>query len=323
MKRFLLALLVCICFSKATLANKIDSLRTDENTEQFIRSLFEKTFKMNYYTFSFKRPDSVLKLIPCDSTILNWETKSWQKIDFNKDGLTDLFAAIYKRDTINSVAARYTIYIVMDKGNNQYELQEIPEFHIINCYAAKPIFINNDPYILYRHYKTEYTVDSLPKDSMPGIDNYHYFEVGKTDTLLYKYGAFVELNTTKLSPAVKSVFFETTSCLGFCPVFKINLFNNSNGYYTPEYWNEKEGNFQAMVRRKELNEIFGLIRYLGFPALKNYYSTEGTDYPSCSTTVFFTDGSVKKIVDYGQQGTQGLVRLYKLFFLLRENQDWK
>jgi hypothetical protein len=324
MKHLVLILSTLLSFPKLGVANKIDSIKTDKDVTKFIAVLFRETTGMDYYRFSIKKPDSVFNWIPCDTTILNWGTKSWQKIDFNKDGLTDLFAVVYKLDTINSKAAHYTIYTIIDKGNNRFALEEIPGYFLINCYAAKPIFINGNPFILYRHYKTEMIVDSLSPNVSPTNENFHYYEVGKTDTLIYKYGGFIELNTVKYQLPIKSLFFETTSCLGSCPAFKLNIFKDGSAYYEVDLTlEEKEGNFRSTIKPKELNEIFSLINYLNLPSLDEYYSASGTDQPSCRLSVFFSDGSVKTIGDYGQQGTLGLVRLYKLLFSLRHNQNWK
>lgn len=326
MKQYTLLFLLSLFICTAARANSIDSLKTDEAVLKFINELFiekyEATSNYHYNTFTFKKPDSTFSLYPCDSLITSWPTKSWQKIDFNKDGLTDLFTIIYQRDTVNSRYAEYTAYAVIADTAKPFQLIEIPNFFLFHCYAVKPIFIKQEPFLLYRHYRTDFTVDSMPTGPMPLSENFHYFEVGKTDTLLFKFGAFIELSR-KISRPIKSIFYETSGCLGGCPVFKMNIFKSGQAYYTASSFSDKEGNFQTKIKEQQLKEIFDLLSYLNLDHLENYYTESATDYPTCNLSIFFEDGSVKNINDYGEHGTLGLVKLYDLLFALREHQDWQ
>lgn len=324
---FILAFLI-FCF-KETKANKIDSLTTGKDIESFISSLVKQKYDCRYCIFHLAKPDSVNNYFTCDSTIER-ESNVWQKTDFNKDGLTDLFAIIYQQDTVNSHSPEYKVYVVIAQKNNKYQLNEIPEYFMFNCYSAKPVVVNNHSCILYRHYKTDYTVDTLP-----GIDTIYgmamprlktnYFEVGRTDTLIYKFGGFIELKTINKSiPTIKSIYYETTSCLGPCPIFSLNIFNNGAAYYIrSENLDETSGNFRGEINPIQLNEIISLLNYISISDLDNYYSVNATDMQSCKLKVYFADGSSKEINDYGLRGTLGLVRLYDLLFALRLNQQWK
>jgi Domain of unknown function (DUF6438) len=323
----ILAFFIC-CFEQAK-ANKIDSLKTGKDVESFISALIKQKYNIDYYTFHLAKPDSVYNYFTCDSTI-KWESGIWQKTDFNKDGLTDLFTIIYEMDTINSRFPKYTVYVVIGQKNNKYQLNEIPGYFMINCYSVKSIIINNYPCLLYRHYKTDYTIDTLPGvDTIGGMamphTQAHYFEVGRTDTLIYRFGGFVELNTTnKNIPAIKSIYYETSPCLGSCPIFSLNIFKDGTAYYNShENPNESNGNFRGTINQIQLDEIIALINYIYTPNLKDYYSVNATDMQSCKLKIYFSDGSVKEITDYGLRGTLGLVRLYDLLFTLRLNQQWK
>lgn len=150
-----------ICSFKEAKANKIDSLKTGKEVEAFIASLVQQKYDTRFYVFHLAKPDSVESFFRCDSTIKR-ESNDWQKTDFNKDGLTDLFAIIYQQDTINSHFPGYKIYVVIAQENNQYQLNEIPEYFMFNCYSAKLILVNNNPCLQYRHYKTDYIIDTLP-----------------------------------------------------------------------------------------------------------------------------------------------------------------
>lgn len=329
MRHLTLLLIFLICSFKQTKANKIDSLKTSKDVEFFIASLVKQKYDCRYCIFHLAKPDSVNSYFSCDSTI-EWESYVWKKADFNRDGLTDLFAIIYQQDTVNSSFPQYQVYVVVDQKNNKFQLNEIPNYFLFNCYSAKPIEINNYPCILYRHYKTDYTIDTLPGiDTTYGVimprTQTNYFQIGRTDTLIYKFGGFIELNNTTTNiPAIKSIFFETTPCLGTCPIFSLNIFNDGTAYYIrDENFEETSGNFRGKINQTQLNEITALINYINIQKLNTFYEVNATDMQSCKLKVYFSDGSVKEINDYGLQGTLGLVRLYKLLFALRLNQQWK
>jgi len=329
MNRPILILIFFICCFKQTKANKIDSLKTGKDVENFISPLLKQKYNTPYYIFHLAKPDSVSNYFNCDSTI-EWQSNMWQKIDFNGDGLTDLFTIIYQQDTVNSAFPEYKIYVVIDQQNNKYQLNEIPEYFMFNCYSAKPILVNNYPCLLYRHYKTDYTIDTLPGiDTTYGIPvprmKTNYFEVGRTDTLIYKFGGFIELNKNNKSiPTIKSIYYETTPCFGTCPFFTLNIFNDGSAYYIRhENLEETSGNFRGKINSIQLNEIIALLNYISVCNLENEYSVNATDMQSCKLKVYFSDGYVKEINDYGLQGTLGLVRLYDLLFALRFNQEWK
>lgn len=118
MKPCILLLFLIFVFTKVQ-ANKIDALKTDREVEVFMANLLQEKYHNNHSTIHLKKPDSIINYIPCDSTIIR-ESNIWKKIDFNKDGLTDLFVVIYERDTINSDLSKYAVYVVIDKSKNKF-----------------------------------------------------------------------------------------------------------------------------------------------------------------------------------------------------------
>jgi len=337
MRHFTLILTFLIFFFSGIRANKIDSLKSDKEVEGFIESLFQKIYNVDRYTFSLKKPDSVTNYIPCDSTIY-FDSNLWKKIDFNKDGFTDLFAILYQRDTINSSFPSYTVYVVIDLGKDKFQLIKIPQYFMINCYSVKLMLVENEPCLIYRYYKSEYTIDTLPAfdtvnipfDSLGGTmtmpkTQINYFQVGKTDTLIYKFGGFVELKTqNRMSPEIESIYFRTTPCYGDCPVFDINIFKDGLATYVRNQDSEGySGNFKCTINLPKLNEIFDLIKYLSVSDLEDSYFINATHMQTMKLSINFSNGKTKTIEDYGHRGTMGLIRLYDLLSELRHNQKWE
>ena len=314
-------LIIFFFLSNYALGNTIDSIKTDEDALKFITKLYKGKSNGNNYVFSFKKPDSVYENFICDSTIAKWHIKSWQKMDFNHDHLTDLFIIVYRWMNDSRIAS-YNIFTIIDNGDNTFNMQETPDYLLLNCFVAMPIYIDGSPYLLYRHYKTKYSIDSVTYNG-PDSSVSNYYEEAINDTLIYKYGGFIERNNRKFSPSVKSISFSTTMCFGTCPVFELNISSDGKANYLAQMYNNKLGNFTTTLRPKELKEVWGLIKYLNISHLNDSYYVPATDMATSYLRIHFSNGSSKTIEDYGERGTLGLVRLYRLLFDLRENQNWK
>ncbi|MEO6723200.1 MAG: DUF6438 domain-containing protein [Ferruginibacter sp.] len=306
------------------LANKIDFIKTDKDVLKFFTELYKKEYADDSYVFLIGKPDPTYRDFICDSVSLTWNVKEWQKVDFDEDNCTDLFIRVFFRNRVND-GGQFEIFTVMGNNNNTYSLQPLPEYFMPHCKIATPINISGKSLLLYRHYKTEYTIDSLSNNDTTLFqgNSINYYEVGRTDTLIYLFGGFVELNTKKFSPPVKSFFFQTSLCFGDCPQFQLKVSRDGSANYNAGMYSGKEGYFETTIKPQHLDQTLSLIHYLNIPDLKSNYECLVTDLPSCTLKVYFEDGTIKELYDYGQQGTLGLVRLYKILFALRENQEWK
>lgn len=323
--QLLLSIFACI---DTTYANSIDNLQTEVEVIAFIRPFIQQKNKLENATLTFDRPGNVHEPFPCDTT-LDKQDRFWTKLDFDSNGNTDLLVALYLKENSPLETFKYRVYVVM-AHKDDYELIEIPEYQLPNCYSVRPIFINGTPLLLFRHFKTDYKQNTLPGiDSTLGIPlpnrKTTYFEVGKTDTLIYKFGGFVEYNENKAgSPQVKSIYFETYPCDGSCPVIKLNIFADDGiaFYLAHQSLTDDGNNFIGKIKRENLDELLGLIGYINLQGLKNDFTLHSYGIQSGKLIVYYADGTSKSISDYGLQGSMGLVRLYALLFALRNNQQW-
>jgi Domain of unknown function (DUF6438) len=313
---------LCLFFTHSLWANTIDSLKTEGDVLNFITKLYQIKYDDHFYTFSFKQKDTADADLICDSIVANWPIKNWEKIDFNQDGLTDLFAIVFQQHK-NSVGS-YSIYTILDKGDNQFDLRELPETIMPYCHAAMPIYIKERPLLLYRHYEQKYVLDTAINENVFGGHNVHYYQVGFTDTLIYQYGGFIEMNTKPTSnKAIASIFYESEMCYGECPVFKMTIFSDGRAGYWAEMFNDREGIFGGTILPAQLKEIWGLMEYIDIGSLNDNYEVTSLHRSRCKLNILFIDGTCKQIDDYGKQGTLGLARLYDLLADLRNSQTWK
>lgn len=229
-----------------------------------------------------------------------------EKADFNGDGRTDLLILLYWYD--------YGVYSVIDNGDGTFKFLTLSYNIYEKCELAKALSLNDQHLLLY-YQKVQKQVQ---------VKNTRGFKsVPEIDTLIYKYGGFVEWNPHPSSYAIDSIEFRTSACFGSCPVFSIDMDKNGNAVYNAQVYNSKRGKFTATLKNENLNEIAGLINYISVKDLNNNYKVSWTDDQTCWLRIRFSDGSVKEISDYGLKGTFGLRLLYSMFFDLRSNQDWK
>lgn len=287
-------------------ANRIDSLKTDDDVVAFLKSINPDFRSDKYKQIELHNTEQVRKDLDCDGMASQWQIQNWEKADFNGDGRTDLLILLYWYD--------YGVYSVIDNGDGTFKFLTLSYNIYEKCELAKALSLNDQHLLLY-YQKVQKQVQ---------VKNTRGFKsVPEIDTLIYKYGGFVEWNPHPSSYAIDSIEFRTSACFGSCPVFSIDMDKNGNAVYNAQVYNSKRGKFTATLKNENLNEIAGLINYISVKDLNNNYKVSWTDDQTCWLRIRFSDGSVKEISDYGLKGTFGLRLLYSMFFDLRSNQDWK
>ncbi|MBS1918723.1 MAG: VCBS repeat-containing protein [Bacteroidetes bacterium] len=287
-------------------ANRIDSLKTDEDVVAFLKSINPDFSSDKYKQIELHSTDQIRKDLACDGIATQWQIQNWEKADFNGDGRTDLLVLLYWYD--------YGVYSVIDNGDGTFKFLTLSYNIYEKCELAKAFKENNQQLLLY-YQKIQKWVKTK--------NNQGYKLYPEMDTLIYKYGGFVERNFHLSNYAIDSIEFRTSACYGSCPVFSIALDKKGNGVYNAKTYNPKQGTFTTLLDKENLNKIIGLINYISINDLQDNYRVSWTDDQTCWVRIRFTDGSIKEIEDYGLKGTFGLRLLYSIFFDLRGNQNWR
>jgi hypothetical protein len=233
------------------------------------------------------------------------------KEDFDNNGYTDLLV------TGTYYGSNFVVYIIYSFGKDKFEIQKLINGHFDRGSYPKLIYIDNLPAIeLYNQRPSRYK-DPNPK------------KIIDKKTLLYKYGGFVEFNKNPRLVKVEKIKYESTGCMGTCPVFDIEINMDATSFFIPKYFNfdteyqDEEALLKTTIREKELNEIKDLLNYIDFTNLREEYGVPWTDDQEGIFEITYNNGKTKRIRDYGMIGTYGLNLLHTKMTELRFNQKWQ
>lgn len=294
--------------------NKIDDLNSAGEVNEFIHSLLGNYFKNHVVIDTLAFKDNDFKKLAAAI-----KPKPWEKADFENNGFTDLL--IIAKDTNESFTDdHYDIECIMDSGENRFFVKSLTAFFLNNSIATVRM-VDSLPSIIYydldnpNTYYIDYKGDTLPRPF-------------KKDTLIFKFGGFIEYNKKSDIYDIQNIKFETSGCFGSCPIFKLDIDKNKNGSYTATRHNKSdkgekiEGTFKTRINLDDYKAVEELLSYINFPKLKDRYTVNWTDDQTATLTITYNNGKTKTISDYGQQGSFGLRQLYELLYALRLNQNW-
>ena len=309
MKHFLL-LLLFFSFAVTASANAIDSLKTDNDVLKFMLKVDSYlTYKGNPIV-TIAPTDTLLKLLSCNDVARQWGVKTWQKIDFNEDGKTDLLVTLKMSDG-------FYVFAFIDKGDDIFNSLRISKGLLFgdNCQIAWPAKIAGKQMLVF-YSKTSYVKGKGSDGQWKSITEL------KTDTLIYLYDDFIEYNPKVKNYAIKSISINSRPTAWDGLEYTANIQADGKATYYASRFKSKNGYFTGTISTDKLNELKSLLNYIQIKKLKDNYQVLWTDDQTVDYEIVFENGTVKKISDYGTIGTFGLRRLYSFLHDLRLSEYW-
>jgi hypothetical protein len=280
-------------------ANDIDQLQTKDDVKNFLIEKVNKKWK-DWDLFESNATDTA-----------RFGKNKFYKLDIDNNGSTDLL-----------IDGEY-FFAVIDNGDKTYGTHFIDrgtfliDKHTLTNIIYKdkiPLLIVND----FDEYKR------FPSDTAKSGWELRWNVVGsQTDTLIYKFGDFIEYNPRPDKLSIEEIKFSTTYCYGTCPVFELTIKADRSATFNAIEYNDKKGKFKATIDTASYNRLIQTINYIRLTSLNKNYSVGWTDDQTCTLKIKFNSGQTKEISDYGLIGTYGLQNLYNQLFALRETQKWK
>lgn len=297
MKKIFSSLLLCFCLSlfcsqDKKIFNKIDSLKTTKDVQEFLDN--DKN-KINYYLNIEEKIDHD-QYCRAFADSLNLK-QNWEKEDFDRNGLTDLLV------TGSTSEGQKTIYI-LDKGD-----------HFESKNLSKGKLYEQCSFSLVKGGKIEY--HSIK------ILNRYGFTSKLNENLVYKFGEFIEENINLKRHNILEIQFENSGSYRSKFILKMKIISNRD-----VTWISKgDGFFQAgaytsKLSQEKFKEIVNLLNYIDFENLLDEYDVGYSDAATTYLTITYDNLKIKKIRDYGGMGTRGLRKLYDTLNDLKGNQQW-
>jgi hypothetical protein len=164
---------------------------------------------------------------------------------------------------------------------------------------AKPVIHNN------KRLLTFYRIENVYNQP---IKNIFDFKLSlKIDTLLYKFGNFVEYQKSSSQYEITEIEYQcSSSWSGINNRCKLTKLNSKE-------WQLETNSTTKSVNSQSMSSIFSLIEYMNVKNLFDMYMVARTDASTVYMKIYFKDGTVKEIEDYGMEGTFSLRLLYELF----------
>jgi hypothetical protein len=98
---------------------------------------------------------------------------------------------------------------------------------------------------------------------------------------------------------IEKVKITTTPCFGTCPVFTAEFNNDEIAFFNGEQYTKLEGKYKARFYSIFFSEICEYIKLVDFEKLNEQYSAPIADLPTTKIEIFYKDGSVISVKDYG------------------------
>lgn len=296
----------------------VDSLKTNSQVQEYLVTEVDTNLKgfslpalknLRIRPFKTKR-DSIFHLAIKKYGI----TKNFYKADFDSNGYTDLLIiGGYGPDNENNYW--YNSMVVMNNGKKPAKAHILGN-ELLN-YTPAIVYKKNRPVIKVLGSKWEH------------IKQGREFKV-IDKTLVWQQVGFAEENINPVEYDIEKIQFATSPCFGTCPIFEIHINKNREAIFLADAYNfshefdgpKEKKVFKATLTTETYSKLTDLINYLNFHKLKDNYAVGWTDSASATLIITYNNGKIKKIEDYGQQGTFGLMSLYTYFEELRFNQKW-
>ncbi|QNH61084.1 DUF6438 domain-containing protein [Hymenobacter sediminicola] len=290
------------------LLSRIDSLQTDAQVIRLVEVYAKQDRPVKMH-----RPDTTLcrrlkSCVDCQTV------SSWMKADFDGNGRTDLLVF---GESSSILDPENPLICLLDSGN------VLPHVTRIGGYSEWLLGFDD-----FTEHMVPWIVKQKPQDLIAFARNVDGSGAATgtyscvVDTLILDKGRFIEYNPAPERYSVTRVQLETTECYGSCPVFKMQIDRTGDAKYEALEYNKLRGRFTGVIDAPHLPELWSLINYLKFRQMKDRYAVRATDQQTATLTVTYADGTIKKIEDYGLEGSLGLIQLYKLLFQLRNTQAW-
>jgi hypothetical protein len=297
-----LSILFVISSLFSAFANRIDDLKTAKDVEAFVTSIdtnIQKSISQGQPFYVI--PDSTLA---CDENYGALVTKSgirsWEKIDLNGDGRTDLL--------VHGGCFGTAVFVAIDMGGDLYKLYRLFKRFDTDLEVARAVQVNGQTVLIL--YGQSCKGESIVKSR---------------DTLIYRDEGFVEYQAHPAHYHIAYITFTAGGCpMGTCQAYRIRINEEGSARYVASSYIPNEGVYTGNLNAADLGRIKGLVNYTRFRAIREpFEDCSVMDAGIWTIEVGFADGSKKRYDVRGDQAPFGLLAIEDFFSEIRQTQRWE
>ena len=236
------------------------------------------------------------------------------KADFNQDGKQDYLVNLeYPKDSTNRNIVRFIDEegdtwncVILLSSLNGYKILNPGRKGVYGIFAAKTINYNDQNLIKLLNFKIHFDDKN---------------DVLKYDTLIIRNNELTEFVKAKNNYTISEIIF--TQFGGYSPGIEYTVnFNKDSIILNAKYYKNLNGTFFG--NNNQNFENLGLyLNNIDFKNLQDRYSDGCCDHSAIETKIVYANGKIKKIYDYGEKGSLGLVKFYDSIHAIMEKQKWQ
>jgi hypothetical protein len=302
MKAYLIILLFLLS-PLSLLANRIDALKTADDVERFVVSLdtLIQQYEPKDYCFTVIPHQQLIGIFKNGKPAEIAQINSWQKIDLNGDGRTDLL--------VHANWFNKAVFVVMDMGAGKYK-----------DYRIRPHQGNNEGEIAIPAHIGKQVCLLLNGNCCVGHD------IGYCkDTLVYKNEGFVEYEAHPARYEISKITFTANGCpMGECLRYKMQINEDKSARYVASSYIPNQGVFTGTVPPQVFVHMMDLLNYIRVKKIRHRFEDCSiTDAGGWSLDILYKDGTKTNLYVYAEQAPYGLLAIEDIFAALRRLPNWE
>jgi hypothetical protein len=285
-------LVVCI----AANANEIDGLKTDKQVLAFIKKLSPNDGRIA--ETSFDKPYSYDK--KTQKTADSLGVKNWSKIDFDKNGETDLI--VFNLYNLQQIVAVFSINGEYKKINSTWSVgfKYSLTYPIIKNIDGKNLILIYHNEIINRIRKLEEEVNYTSVES---------------DTIVFENGMFLNFYKDLEKHSIESISIKSTNNdVGGEMNMEIDFINLKDNCFKLEGYLELAETSTYKLTNEEILRIKYLLEQSNLKKLKDNLKYRIDNHNDYQIEIIYDNGEVKKIEDIGGVVNYNFAEIYDMMY---------
>ena len=261
----------------------------------------------NDFTSGGDLVDSVKKIIEKE------QFKPIYEADFNNDGKTDYLVNLKDKKLENGEERIIKYYeddsdrcVLILSGSDKYNFLNVGKKRVYDILSGRIINFRSKNLIKLLNFKRRFNDEK---------------DILRSDTLMIKNNVLTEFVLPHKTHSIDKIIFRKIAGYAPATIYELTLKKDSL-ILNSKYYEKFRGKF-FLKENSDFSKIAHYLNEINFTKLKDKYFTTSSDSPAIKTNIFYDNGKIKTIYDYGEKGTLSLVNFYEKMDTLTKSKKWQ